>query len=292
MTTHVDLLRGAVDLHIHTAPDIFPRCVTAVTAAQAAKQAGMRAIVVKSHSTDTAARAEMASDIAQFPVYGAVVLNYSVGGLNEYAVLETARQGGRIVWMPTISARHFIPRAQSAPMLMRAIPSGVPGLVISHDGVRIDPPVARILDLIAEHGLVLATGHLAPLESRMLVEEAVARGVRRIVVTHPHETFVGMSIDDVSHFAALGAFIEFTDNSPLEERVKTIRAVGVAQCFVSTDGGTTERPSPVVRLTSYLNALLEAGFSEAEVRHMSASVPAYLLGLDGRSGPPRLTGAG
>ena len=284
----MDLLRGTVDLHIHTAPDIFPRCVTAVTAAEAAKQAGMRAILVKSHSTDTSARAEMASDMARFPVYGALVLNYAVGGLNEYAVLETARQGGRIVWMPTIGARHFIQRAKSAPMLMRAIPSGVPGLSVSQDGVHLDPPVVRILDLIAENGLVLATGHLEPRESRLLVEEAIAHGVKRIVVTHPHEAFVGMSTDDVRHLAALGAFIEFTDNSPLEERVTMIRAAGVDQCFVSTDGGTVDRPPPVARLRDYLSALLGAGFSAAEVRHMSASVPSYLLGLDGQTEPPRL----
>ena len=248
----------------------------------------MRAIVVKSHSTDTSARAEMAAEIAQFPVYGAVVLNYAVGGLNEYAVLETARQGGRIVWMPTIGARHFIQHAGNAPMLMRAIPPGVSVLIISQDGIHLDPPVVRILELMAEHGLVLATGHLEPRESGILVEAAVSRGIKRIIVTHPHEAFVSMPTDDVRHLAGLGAFIEFTDNSPFEQRVAMMRAVGTEHCFISTDGGTVEKPSPVVRLTDYLNALLEAGFSDAEVQHMSASVPAYLLGLDGASEPPRL----
>jgi len=50
----------------------------------------MAAIVVKSHSTDTAARAQTAREITGFPVFGGVALNYPVGGLNEYAVLETA----------------------------------------------------------------------------------------------------------------------------------------------------------------------------------------------------------
>ena len=49
-----------------------------------------------------------AREISGFPVFGGAVLSYPVGGLNEYAVLETARQGGRIVWMPTINARHFV----------------------------------------------------------------------------------------------------------------------------------------------------------------------------------------
>lgn len=43
------LLRGAIDTHIHTAPDIYPRSVTVVEAAKNARAAGMRAILVKSH---------------------------------------------------------------------------------------------------------------------------------------------------------------------------------------------------------------------------------------------------
>jgi hypothetical protein len=53
------VLPETVDIHIHTAPDIFPRWVTDLSAAQAAPEAGMAAIVLKSHSTDTAACAEM-----------------------------------------------------------------------------------------------------------------------------------------------------------------------------------------------------------------------------------------
>ena len=73
------LLRGAVDLHIHTAPDIFPRSVDAIEAAEEAKAAGMAAIAVKSHSTDTSSRAETARRRTGFPVVGGVVLNYPVG---------------------------------------------------------------------------------------------------------------------------------------------------------------------------------------------------------------------
>ena len=102
LSTRSELLHDAIDIHIHTAPDIFERNVTAESAAADAMAAGMGAIVVKSHSTDTAARAETASLAIGFPVYGGVALNYPVGGINHHAVIETARQGGKIVWMPTI----------------------------------------------------------------------------------------------------------------------------------------------------------------------------------------------
>ena len=47
------LLDGAVDLHVHPYPSPFPRRLDAAEAAQRAADAGMRAIVVKSHHHDT-----------------------------------------------------------------------------------------------------------------------------------------------------------------------------------------------------------------------------------------------
>jgi uncharacterized protein DUF6282 len=273
-----ELLAGTVDLHIHSAPDIFPRLVTAISAAEEAKRYGMAGIVVKSHSTDTAARAETARDATDFPVFGGVVLNYPVGGLNEYAVLETARQGGRIVWMPTINARHFINNSAGGGMLAEAIPPGVSGLTAVDDG-EVNAAALRVLDMVAQHDLTLATGHLHPDESLVLVPEAFRRGVKRVIVTHPHLPFVGMPPDTAKKLGEAGAYIEVTEHESIEERVKMIRTVGADRCFLSTDGGTVSAPAPVVRLSASIAALLDQGFSEEEVRHMSATVPSYLVGL-------------
>ncbi len=146
----IDVLRDAVDLHIHTAPDIFERNVDAPSAARQAQEAGMAAIVVKSHSTDTSARAQAARESSGFPVFGGVVLNYPVGGFNPYAVRESAKQGGRIVWMPTVGARHFVENSgsESAGMIKEAIPPGVSGLRAVEDG-RASADVLRVLDMVA-----------------------------------------------------------------------------------------------------------------------------------------------
>ena len=55
------LLEGSIDVHIHSAPDIFPRIMNDVDLALSAKQEGMRAILIKSHVVITADRAEIAS---------------------------------------------------------------------------------------------------------------------------------------------------------------------------------------------------------------------------------------
>jgi hypothetical protein len=276
-----ELLHDAVDIHIHTAPDIFARNVTAESAARQAKAAGMAAIVVKSHSTDTSARAQLASEAVDFPVFGGVALNHPVGGINHHAVIESARQGGRLVWMPTIGARHFRRLAGGAPMLASVIPADEPGLTVL-DGGNLTAAALRVLDAVAEADLTLASGHLAPAETIALFEAARARGIERLIVTHPHVPFVAMSVPEMKALADLGAYLELTDHQPIAERVEVIRAIGVEHCLLSTDGGTVEEPTPVERLRSSVLGLAAAGFSEAEIRYLASSVPLYLVGLGPR----------
>lgn len=276
-TAH-ELIKGAVDLHIHSAPDIFPRNVDALSAARAAQDAGMRAIVVKSHSTDTSARAQTAREQSGFPVFGGVALNYPVGGFNEHAVRECAKQGGRVVWLPTIGARHFVRNSASAGMLADAIPPGVDGMVALDEHDRLLPDVGRVLDAVAETGLTLATGHLAPAETAVVVAEARGRGVERIIVTHPHVSFVSMSLDDMRAVADLGGVVEITDHEPIEQRLAVVEAVGSSRCFLSTDGGTVAEPTPVERLLRSVQGLVDGGVDADDIRTMAVTNPSALLG--------------
>lgn len=286
MTDSRSILAGAVDIHIHTAPDIFPRRVTATSAAEAAKAAGMAAVVYKSHSTDTAARAEMVRELTGFPVYGGVCLNYPVGGMNPHAVLETARQGGRVVWMPSINARNFIPKSHMAPMLAAAIPKRVHGLVASRNG-RLLPEVGRILDIVAEHGLLLCGGHLDAADTLVLFEQARRRGIERLVVNHAEAEYMGFTRGDILRMADAGAFIEVTKVHPIEERADLIRVVGAARCIIATDAGPVSNPAPVDLLRETLTGLSRLGFSDAELRYMSADVPSWLIQLEGHTERPR-----
>ena len=44
-------LRDAIDLHIHPAPDSFPRLLDDIEVAEDARAKGMRAIVLKGHTS-------------------------------------------------------------------------------------------------------------------------------------------------------------------------------------------------------------------------------------------------
>lgn len=107
-----DILHQAIDFHCHTAPDVVPRLLDDVELARIARSSGMRAVVLKNHYTLTSDRAFAAMQIVPgIQVFGGIVLNRSVGGLNVEAVrrmIEMEGGRGRIVWLPTRDAENEV----------------------------------------------------------------------------------------------------------------------------------------------------------------------------------------
>jgi hypothetical protein len=148
-------LRDAIDLHIHPAPDSFPRLLDDIEVAQDARRRGMRAIVLKGHTSVTADRAAIASRVVRgIEVYGGVVLNPAVGGLNPEAVRETLAMGGRVIWGPTMWAQQHVDYVRRHPMSgYRAIGMRFPerGVTLFEDAgrTRVDRRLYEIMDLTA-----------------------------------------------------------------------------------------------------------------------------------------------
>ena len=107
-------LEGVVDLHFHTGPDSRPRSVDDIEASRLAAEAGLRAVLLKNHFTMTADRAALAmGQVDGLEIFGGLVLNRSVGGINPEAVRQMAAfSGGRgkVVWLPTFDAEHAVTR--------------------------------------------------------------------------------------------------------------------------------------------------------------------------------------
>jgi hypothetical protein len=287
-TRSKELLKGAVDTHIHTAPDIYPRSVTVYEAAQNAKAAGMRAILVKSHCTDTSDRAELTRQLTGFPVYGGVTLNYPVGGLNIHAVRESIRQGGKQVWMPSTSAIPFLREAETVPHLAKTLPLDVKGITILKRDGRLAPEIKPILELVAENDISLASSHVSPQEGLLLVKAAREIGVKRITITHPHAGFLGYTVDQMIELGQLGALLEFhyafatkmmQTPTPVTELAKMIRRIGPAQVIMATDGGQAGNPPPHEMLRLFIAGMLEAGFSDEEIQIMTIRNPGWVLNL-------------
>ena len=100
-----ELVRGAFDLHIHVDPDVVGRSVDDVTLAEQCRERGLAGFGLKSHYTSTAERARVVNRVVpEVRAVGAITLNAAVGGLNPLAVEIAAREGARIVWLPTVDA--------------------------------------------------------------------------------------------------------------------------------------------------------------------------------------------
>src|SRR5215204_7625647 len=99
---------GVIDMHVHSHPDVFGRSMDDIDVATLAKAKGMRGIVLKNHVVTTADRAALVMKVVPgIEVWGGIVLNKAVGGINPAAVEWMHRiYGGRgkIVWLPTFDS--------------------------------------------------------------------------------------------------------------------------------------------------------------------------------------------
>src|SRR3954469_20102333 len=241
-----ELVRGAFDLHIHVDPDVVGRSVDDVTLAEQCRERGLAGFGLKSHYTSTAERARVVNRVVpEVRAVGAITLNAAVGGLNPLAVEIAAREGARIVWLPTVDAvneasardREYPPGAQ-VPMWVRlqrdlreAGMEAPPVAVVDGAGDPL-PALRDVLTVVAKHRLVLATGHLGRDEIFTALDAALAAGVRDVVVTHPEFTSQDLSLADQAALAERGAWLErcfttpFTGKSSWEHLAAGIRATG------------------------------------------------------------------
>src|SRR6266849_10811285 len=170
-----DYLEGAIDLHVHSAPDVDRRRFDDLQLARAAQEAGVGAVLIKSHQNSTVERAWLVSQcVPGIRVYGGLVLNETVGGLNPAAVRLALKLGARQIWMPTRSARnHRLHHGEAG------------GISILDGQGALLPVVVEILQDMAKSDCILGTGHLSPQETTALLDAASNLGVSKILVTHP-----------------------------------------------------------------------------------------------------------
>lgn len=284
-------MRGAVDLHQHTWPDLFPRLVDDLELVLAAREVGMRAIVLKCHAENSVSRAYLVQRLVpDVLVFGGIVLNSYVGGLNPAAVEATLKLGGKIVWMPTIDAAYHAEKhggtgGYDAQTGGRVSAEGI--AVLAEDGSLL-PEVQEILRLIAEHGAALATAHISPREILTLVPAARAAGIEKVLLTHPYFKVPSLDIDTVEELARMGAMPEFCycTISPAwryaapELVAETIKRVGAANCLLVSDAGQRHNPVAPEALRVFAQTLFEKGVPAGDVRRMIADNPGAVLDLD------------
>ena len=284
------LLEGAYDIHVHASPDVIPRAMDLTQLCFEAENAGMAGILIKDHCTSTVGRAaalnQMGRGICRF--FSALALNPPVGGLNPTAVEATLRAGTDVIYFPTYGAAHHIGiwGAGKPPTAFPLPTQGFSGISILDEDMTLKAEAMEILQLIAEHGAVLATGHLSPHESLKLLQQARELGIKHMLVTHASESVSAFTEEEQQEAVNIGAVVEHsffaaTPSCPNPITFETlrdmIRAVGVAHVILSSDFGQKANGNPVRNYVRHLEQMQAVGFSAREIRQMIRTNPQKIL---------------
>jgi hypothetical protein len=291
----LELLRGAIDMHAHTHPALFRRPIDDTDLARIALEYGMRGFVLKDHDASTTGRAYHVRKLFEDqPVepYGAIVLNRSVGGLDPHVVQAALHYGARVVWMPSNHSRWHAEYfgISDYPQLgrrQRQLPGE--GVTVLDGEGRLKREVETIVELVADAGACLATGHLGIEEIRALLAGANARGVERFVVTHANWALCRLDLDVQRELIAKGAYLEyvavscvspiFWEQNP-EELASWIGELGGERLVLSSDLGQASAPPHPEGMRMLITSLLDYGAPYDALELMTKRNPALLLGLD------------
>jgi hypothetical protein len=147
------------------------------------------------------------------------------------------------------------------------------------------PDTRAVLESVARHGMVLATGHLSRDEIFAVVDAAVEAGIATIVITHPEFPAQDVGIDDQRELASKGALLERCFTTPHTGKVtwervfEAIRATAPEHSVLSTDLGQVFNPPVEDGLALMADRLLEGGFDEEEIRTMAVTNTRVLAGV-------------
>src|SRR5687768_9669500 len=282
---------GVIDMHVHSHPDVFGRNMDDIDVAMLAKARGMRGILLKNHVAETASRAALVMKVVPgIEVWGGIVLNKAVGGINPDAVEWMHRvYGGRgkVVWLPTFESDKHV-KTFGKP--------DAKGLVVAPGG-KVTPEMEAVLKIIARENLLLATGHVHTDEVIAVVRRARELGVKNMLVTHGLTTVPGLTMAQAKQVVDMGAVIEVCflqfragPNAPLaflthwtqinaKNVAQAVKTLGAQGLVISSDLGQSGNMTHPDGLEVAIGEMKREGVSDADIDIMMRKNPARLLGL-------------
>lgn len=292
-----EILRQAIDLHVHVGPEIIPRKFTLseLVAHESGKLGGAG---VKNHFFPAIAIGGLTTQaIDDFIVINSVVLNRYAGGFNPDIIRASAELSERpiIVWFPTLHTEKFLQSQETEipqewidlrlreKVKLRQSKDVKPLTILDSEG-EITAEVKEVLNTIKEQGAVLATGHLSWQDSYKLVKFASNElEIKRIIITHPIYQKIDMPINIQKELVQLGALIEHCysmysiDKISIQKIAEQIKEVGAENCILSSDVGQVFSKSPSESLADFMALLLDAGITENEIKTMLVTNPRKLV---------------
>lgn len=217
-----ELLRGAIDPHVHPGVPLKsnPGRVDPIQAAEQAKAAGMKAIVLMDQTYGISAGTAwvVSRAVKGIHVFGGLMLTSCQGGMNPRAVKTalyygngakyisfgahctyySASKEGRVVDGKLIPLKDLYPKFVEEE-LSRAI------------RIPLEDPIPReleeILQLVADHpGVFLNTGHVSGDEAMRVLDLAERFGIKKVLIAHVARA--QLTLEQEKDAASRGAFLE------------------------------------------------------------------------------------
>jgi hypothetical protein len=253
---------------------------------------GMRGVVLKSHwwPTINVVPYILGAVETKLQLWSSVALNITAGGPNPCVIEACAKLGGKMVFLPTWSARNDIERKGFSHRLESIYKNSEvmenPAYYFLDDRGKLIARGREIIECCKAYNLTLGMGHVSWQESLAFVEAGRDMGFHRMVINHGQSQIIGAPVDALKRAADLGAFVEVCWNMlapgrlDSTELVAQLRAIGLRQIVASTDYFRPYSPNPAELMRMFLGMLHEGGLNKEEVRMVACTNPARLMGMD------------
>lgn len=289
-------LKGAVDCHVHACPHLNGRSVDVFQAVREAAAHGMSGIGLMDNFANSAGYAALArrelGDLG-VDVFGGLIMEPQSGGISVEAVRASLGcgylpdDGARFISLPTHHTQNIARLEGRSPAYLETC------LAIPESG-ELPEPLFEILDLVAEHDVVLNTGHISGPEAVRLAGIAKRRGVQRILVPCSHygaeETRAIVAEGGVAEFSffflshATQVGLTHVDAErhtvppvSLGQMAELIRAASPENTILSSDCGVYVLPPPAEGLREFLLMIESAGFDRGALDRMARVNPGRLF---------------
>jgi hypothetical protein len=299
-----ETIRGTVDLYVHTDPELLPRRVDDIGLARRMLADGFASALMWNQFSHTPERATVATGVTGFQMYGSIVLNGTVGGLNPRVTEHAIRMGARYVSLPTLSGAAYQATPSDYALTATRLAGPVPVL---DDSGNVLPAVHDIFDVVKEFDTVLGLGYLDESDSLAVLKAARERDVPRIAVLRPLSPFglgeaaVTEAMTNPNVFLTIPASsIQARSDSippagqprpiPSADEARsgpgaaaapiaaTIQTYGAERCALMSDTGWNDL-SALEWLTLGCTSLVQLGIGTQQLHTMLHETPARVIGL-------------
>ncbi|TGE34342.1 DUF6282 family protein [Desulfosporosinus sp. Sb-LF] len=302
------VMAGSIELHTHGAPTAWleGRSNYYDTAISCSEQK-MKAVVFKDQDTPTnmmagvlqrsldalaADKAKRGEEFTPVQVFGGIVLDKSIGGMNLQAVKKALSIGRcKEIWLPANDSAH----------LQEVFGDETKGYRVSDMSGTLTPEMIGVLEILHDYNTnstgercCLATCHVSNEEKYDVSKYVKQRGMN-VGVVHDHITqeLTLNSVEEALELIDLGSYVEICSNSvvpwsamtnwivaydyTIELTKRLIKERGPEHILLVTDAGLPGYDE-VPALRVLIETLLKNGISEADLNVMCKDAPAALIG--------------